>query len=183
MAEPYVGQIMLAAFNYVPLGWAFCNGGQASIKQYGMLFQAIGTKFGGDGTSYFNFPDLRGRVVVHQGQGTGLGSYPFAAVGGQDMILLTSGNLPQHTHPVNCNTTISDQGSPAGNIWGPETTGQTATYATGPANVIMTQSGMAGSLEPHDNHQPYLVLYFLIAANGGFPTAGTSLDGGGMTTT
>ena len=72
MSSPYVGEIRMFAGNFAPVGWAFCDGSMLSIAVYDVLFQLIGTTYGGDGQSIFALPDLRGRVPVHIGQGPGL---------------------------------------------------------------------------------------------------------------
>ena len=71
-AEPFIGEIMLFTGNYAPAGWAPCDGQTMPIAEYDMLFNLIGTTYGGDGTNTFALPDLRGRVPVNQGAGPGL---------------------------------------------------------------------------------------------------------------
>ncbi len=70
--EPFIAQVMLFAGGYAPQGWAFCDGQTLSISGNESLFSLIGTTYGGDGRTTFALPDLRGRVPVHAGQGTGL---------------------------------------------------------------------------------------------------------------
>ena len=69
MAEPFLGEIRMFGGNYAPAGWALCDGTTLAIAQNTALFALIGTTYGGDGTTTFNLPDLRGRVPVHMGQG------------------------------------------------------------------------------------------------------------------
>ena len=66
MSQPYVGEIRMFAGNFAPLGWAFCDGQLLSIAENEVLFQLIGTTYGGDGQNTYALPDLRGRVPVHQ---------------------------------------------------------------------------------------------------------------------
>ena len=73
--EPYIGQILLVAWNFAPPGWALCNGQLQSVMQYQALFSLIGNTYGGDGRTTFALPDLRGRVPLHQGQGPGLSNF------------------------------------------------------------------------------------------------------------
>lgn len=42
----------------VPRGWKYCDGQELSIADYPDLFKAIGTKYGGDGTTKFALPKL-----------------------------------------------------------------------------------------------------------------------------
>lgn len=69
MATPYVGEIRLFAGNFAPEGWMFCQGQLLSISEYSVVFDLIGTTYGGDGINTFALPDLRGRVPVHMGTG------------------------------------------------------------------------------------------------------------------
>ena len=75
MSDPFIGTTKLIDFNFAPVDWALCQGQASPIAQYTALFSVIGTYFGGDGARTFNLPDLRGRVAVNQGQGTGLSNY------------------------------------------------------------------------------------------------------------
>lgn len=75
MSSPYVGEIRMFGGNFAPAGWAFCDGQLIAISQNQTLYNLIATTFGGDGVSTFALPDLRGRVPIHQGQGTGLQNY------------------------------------------------------------------------------------------------------------
>ena len=74
-AEPFVGQIAFVGFNFAPVGWAECNGQLLPIAQNTVLFSLLGTQYGGNGTTNFALPDMRGRVVVHSGQGPQLSNY------------------------------------------------------------------------------------------------------------
>jgi microcystin-dependent protein len=81
-AQPYTGEIAIFGCNFEPVGWAFCNGQLLSIAEYDVLFQLIGTTYGGDGQNTYAVPDLRGRLPLHQGQGTGLSNYTIGQLGG-----------------------------------------------------------------------------------------------------
>ncbi len=73
--NPYLGQIIMFAGNYAPIGWAVCDGQLLSISNYSTLYSLLGTTYGGDGRNTFGLPDLRGRAPVHQGDGPGLPAY------------------------------------------------------------------------------------------------------------
>ncbi len=75
MSDPFIGQIQPFGFNYAPntnIGWAACNGQVLNISQNSALFALLGTTYGGNGTTTFALPDLRGRSMIHFGQGPGL---------------------------------------------------------------------------------------------------------------
>jgi len=83
-----------------PTGYLFCQGQEVSRTTYAALWTAIGTTYGsGDGSTTFNLPDLRQRVPVGK-----YSSGTFAtlgATGGAENIILSTANLPAHTHDVN----------------------------------------------------------------------------------
>ena len=64
MAQPFLGEIEAFAFNFAPRGWALCAGQVLPINQNTALFSLLGTTYGGNGTTTFQLPDLRGRVAV-----------------------------------------------------------------------------------------------------------------------
>lgn len=72
MLEAFMGEIILFAGNYAPPGWMFCNGQLLLIEEYSALFSIIGTTYGGNGTTNFALPDLRGSISIGAGQGPGL---------------------------------------------------------------------------------------------------------------
>ena len=96
MADPFIGEIRLFGFPRVPTGWFACNGQSVSISQYQVLYAVIGTTYGGDGVNTFNLPDLRGRVAIGQGQGTGFPSYLLGQVGGEEQHTLIEAEMPAH---------------------------------------------------------------------------------------
>jgi len=81
--QPYVGEIDLMGCNFAPVGWALCNGQLLAISQYDVLFQLIGTTYGGDGQTTFALPDLRGRVPIHMGS-NGTTTYTIGEFTGQE---------------------------------------------------------------------------------------------------
>jgi microcystin-dependent protein len=58
--DPFVAEIRIFPFNFPPRGWAFCDGQILPISQNTALFSLLGTTYGGNGTSTFALPDLRG---------------------------------------------------------------------------------------------------------------------------
>ena len=77
-----IGSILAYSGSSAPSGWVMCDGAGISRTTYATLFGAIGTSFGvGDGSSTFNVPDLRGRVLVGKDD-----------MGGSAASRVTSGN-------------------------------------------------------------------------------------------
>ena len=148
-----------------------CNGQILPISQNTALFSLLGTTYGGNGTSNFALPNMQGNVPIHFGQGTGLTQYVEGETGGVQTVTLLSTQMPQHNHPVNCSDQQADQPSPGGFIWATEPTGLVNPYTTGAPNVQMANIiGNAGGNQPHNNIMPYLVINFIIAMQGVFPS-------------
>ncbi len=98
-ADPYVGQMLYVPYNFTPNGWQACDGTLLSIAKNAVLFDLIGTTYGGDGINTFAVPDMRGRVPLHQGS-NGSSNYVIGQMGGRENVTLTSANLPAHSHSV-----------------------------------------------------------------------------------
>lgn len=173
MSDPYVGEIRLFAGTFAPANWAFCDGSLLSISQNTALFSLLGTTYGGNGTSTFALPDLRGRVPVHMGFGPGLSNYALGQQGGSENVTLTSQQLPTHTHTAKCATTnnLGTQSSPAGNYWSTDGGANTEAYNSASDNSAMAASvvGPTGGSQPHNNMQPFQVVNYIIALNGIYP--------------
>ncbi len=169
-ADPFLGQISIVGFNYAPQGWAMCNGQLLSIAQNTALFSLLGTQYGGDGESTFALPDLRGRFPLGAGQGPGLSPRTQGETGGAEQYTLTVAQLPAHTHPLAASKTEATVTSPTGALLG--TKARVPLYA--PAGNFTTMStlsiGSTGGTQPHPAMPPYLVLNYIIALEGIYPS-------------
>ena len=96
--DPFVGEVRSFGFNFCPRGWAALDGQLLAISQNDALFSLLGTVYGGDGRTTFGLPDLRGRIPVHTGQGTGLSPRPLGQKGGTETETATLANMASHTH-------------------------------------------------------------------------------------
>jgi len=172
MAEPFVGQIIEAGFNFAPQGYLTCDGQLLSIAQNTALFSLLGTTFGGNGTVTFGLPDLRGRVGIHQGQGPGLTPRTMGEVSGSETVTLLSSEMPMHNHLFNTNNASGPQRVPSNHFLAGESQNKTSFYSlTSDGSSLNPQSiGLAGGNQPHENMQPYLVVNFCIATEGIFPS-------------
>jgi microcystin-dependent protein len=150
MSEPFLAEIRIFAGNFAPRGWAFCDGQILPISQNQALFSLLGTTFGGNGSTTFALPDLRGRVPIHEGQSSGGSPHPLGEKGG----IVTHGLGQSETEVLHSHALPA---AGAGSV-GPTsaTAALEATDASGSADV--------------SNLQPYLALSFIIAIQGLFPS-------------
>jgi microcystin-dependent protein len=169
MSNPFVGEIRMFGGNFAPLGWAFCDGQLLAIAENDALFALIGTTYGGDGQSTFALPDLRGRIPLHQGQGSSLSPHYLGEHGGAETVTLTTAQLPNHTHRL-ASGVAAMYGDPSGASVAD--TGTTAIYGAGGANVDMAPAASvpAGGSQPHNNLMPYQCVNFIISLFGIFPS-------------
>ena len=113
---PYVGEIRMFAGNFPPNGWMFCEGQTLPISENEVLFQLIGTTYGGDGQETFNLPNLASRVPIHMGTGPDGTTYQIGEMAGTEQETLTVQQIPSHTHPFTGSTSNGTQINPGGNI-------------------------------------------------------------------
>jgi microcystin-dependent protein len=172
MSEPFLAEIRMFGGNFAPRGWAFCNGQLLSIAQNTALFSLLGTTFGGNGTTTFALPDLRGRAPMHWGQGPGLSTRTLGEVGGVETVTLISNQMPAHTHAVNAVSDPANSAIPTAGLWAADQAGDT--YNDSNPNTTMNPQalGIAGGSQPHENMSPFLCVSFIIALEGIFPSRG-----------
>lgn len=95
------GVVKAFAGTAAPTGYLFCDGSAVSRSTFATLFSVIGTTYGtGDGSTTFNLPDLRGRVVMGVGTGAGLTTRTLAQTLGQETHVLVTSELASHTHGI-----------------------------------------------------------------------------------
>ncbi len=170
MADPFIGEIRIFAGNFAPRDFALCNGQTIPISQNSALFAIIGNQYGGDGRTEFAVPNLQDRVPMHAGQGPGLSNRRIGQSGGSNSETLTPAQVPDHGHALRSlgPPTQADPNASVG-------LGETNLYATPGAVVdlapgLVEPAGAAGTPQPHENRQPFLVLNFVIALAGLFPS-------------
>jgi microcystin-dependent protein len=170
MSTPFLGEIKIVSFNFAPKGWAQCNGQLLPINQNQALFSILGTTFGGDGRVNFALPDFRGRIPTYVGDGLLLGQ-----AGGEEFHTVTTQEMPAHNHVLNASNSQADQATlvtPPNNTPNILAAVTGAQYA-GPSSLTTldpsTVTNVGGS-QAHENRQPFLVLCFVIALQGIFPS-------------
>ena len=196
--DPILGQIILwPGAVFVPQGWLPCDGRQLQVSQYAALFSILGKVYGGDGTTTFALPDLRGRVPLGIGQGIGSSNnFAMGQKGGSEQTTLNTAQMPTHTHGITVTGgTFTVKGTPYNN--NPGTTnnptastclGTGATGSSDDTNIYNTnvatgnmpnqegtitgvtgQIGNSGSGQAFSNMQPYVALNYIIAVEGIYP--------------
>jgi microcystin-dependent protein len=178
VSDQFVAEIRIFASNFAPQGWATCDGQILPISQNTALFSLLGTNYGGNGTTNFALPDLRGRVPLGWGQGSGLSSYSVGEALGTDTVTVLTSEMPAHTHGLNAEDPAlqaADQSAPSPTSVLAASTGGFAfrpDASTQPAQMSQAAVTGLGGAQPHNNLQPYLTLTFCIALQGIFPPRG-----------
>jgi microcystin-dependent protein len=162
MSDPFIGEIKMVSWNFPPKGWAFCNGQLLPINQNQALFSLLGTMYGGNGQTTFGLPDLQGRSPVHTGSGLTQGQK-----GGESAHTLIMTEMCAHTHVAQASSGAPTQGTPANNVWA----ALPGSYSANADNTMnQTLDAPVGGSQPHENMQPYLVINFIIALIGIYPS-------------
>jgi microcystin-dependent protein len=144
--DPYIGEIRMVVFPYPPQGWEMCNGQQMPIAQNQALYALIGSTYGGDDRTFFNLPDLRGRLPIHPSQGVaGVPDIRPGQKGGSSSVVIAPANLP---YVPNGSLSVAQITTGVGV--------KTPLFGPGPSQPLSTQP-------------PYLGVYFIIATQGLFP--------------
>jgi microcystin-dependent protein len=169
VSEPFLGEIRMFTFGFPPAGWALADGQLLPIPQNLALFDLLGNTFGGDGVNNFALPDLRGRMANHQGPGPGLTDRVVGESGGAETVVLSTEQLPNHTHPLVANSAAATIKQPAGAVLAAT---KAPTYAPSPNETEMNPAaiGHTGSSQPVGVLPPFLTLSFCISLQGIFPS-------------
>ena len=170
MSEPFLGEIKIISWNFAPKGWAFCNGQFLPINQNQALFSILGTTYGGNGQTNFALPDFRSRAPLHVGAGFALGQK-----GGEEFHTVISSEAPAHTHQLNASANQANQATlvtPPSNTPNILAAVAGAQYGNAQSLTTLTPDTVTnvGGSQPHENRRPFLVLNFIIALVGIFPS-------------
>lgn len=172
MGQPFVGQVLAVGFNFAPVGWLLCDGSTQSISEYEVLYTLIGTTYGGNGTTTFGLPDLRGRSPLNAGQKPGRSTYVMGQMSGSETVTLLSNQVGAHSHRLMASSLTGTTATPSGTTalaQSPQTL--VNVYGAGPGNTTLAPSaiGRAGSSLPHENRQPFIAVNYIICFAGIFP--------------
>ena len=162
MSTPFLSEIKIVSFNFAPKGWAQCNGQLLPINQNQALFSLLGTTYGGNGQTTFALPNLQGRIPIH------FGNHTLGEFSGEENHTLINSEMAAHSHLVSASDAVPNQGLPTGNMWANGTSAYS--NASPDSSMIPASISSVGGSQPHTNVQPFLVLNFVIALQGIFPS-------------
>lgn len=181
--EPFVGEIRLFPYNYVPNGWLPCDGRTMQVQQNQALYTLLGVQFGGNGSTTFALPDLRGRTPLGRFSGgttdAGLSQHNQGQSSGAEQVMLPAAALAQHSHQVYVSSALGNSG-PANAF--PATSASLANPPVASRNTYVKAATTgqvalkADTLQPSPaaqvplaNMQPSLCLQYCIAVTGLYP--------------
>ncbi len=179
--EPFIGEVKILGFAWPPQGYQLCQGQILSIASNTAMFSLLGTTFGGNGSTTFGLPDLRGRMPIGQGAGPGLPDCPIGQVTGSNSATLVALNMPAHAHAATgitvqqlVNTTGAGDTSPQNNFLAPAGSdiyaGGATVGAFGGALAVGGSTAPAGANAPFSIANPSLGMNYSIATQGIFPS-------------
>lgn len=155
------GALQMYAGATAPSNWLLCDGAETAISGYAALYAVCSTTYGSltngsgvAGTTHFRLPDLRGRVPIGAGTGTGLTARTLGVPAGAETVTLSSAEIPAHTHPYTLD--YSNTGTTGGS------TGLPGTGSSPNASFPTNTSSNTGGGGAHNNIQPVLALSYII---------------------
>lgn len=164
-ASAPAGSMLPFAGSAAPVGWLLCYGQAVSRATYSVLFTAISTTFGaGDGSTTFNLPDLRGRVVAGKDDMGGAAASrltspvtgsALGAAGGTQSHTLSTTEMPSHSHNDNYGSSDAAVGGGSG-LAGVSSSGDPLIYE------LTGTTFATGGNGAHNNVQPTIVLNYII---------------------
>lgn len=168
--NPFLAEIRMFGGNFVPKGWAACEGQVMFIRNATALFSLLGTTYGGDGLNTFALPDLRGLAPMGVNFTGSLSQHFLGDSGGSQSVMLTTANLPAHAHAVTGSSAVALSNDPAGKTLGVPFSGDNLyAPAAGTQTGLTGVLGSTGGNQPHNNMQPYLAVNYMIALQGTYP--------------
>lgn len=175
--DAYLGQIRLFAGNFAPNGWAICDGSSLKIADYQALYVLLANTYGGDLVTYFNLPDLRGRLPLHVGQQpAGTINYTLGQAVGAEAVTINSATLPAHTHGISATTSAATGNAPLPDSLLAKVASTAGFYEPSGASDLTTAAlnGAALTAAPggggsHENNMPTIAVNYIICLVGLFP--------------
>jgi microcystin-dependent protein len=148
----------------------FCEGQTMPIAENEVLFQLIGTTYGGDGEETFNLPNLASRVPVHMGTGPDGVTYQIGEMAGVESVTLSTQQIPIHSHQLIASTAVGTANTPSGNLTSQSVSVKMYVAEQGGAAANANSISPVGGSQPHENCQPFLCINYIISLFGVFPS-------------
>ena len=143
------GTVSAFAGSAAPTGYVLCDGSAVNRTTEAALFAVIGTTYGiGDGSTTFNLPDLRGRVVAGTGGSLLSGTDALSDTGGAKTHTLTEDEMPAHTHGIGGTANQMETGN--------------SSFRLSPAANSIGDTKSTGGGQAHNNVQPTIILNYII---------------------
>lgn len=196
--EPYIGSVCVTAAPFCPGRTHIEAKGQLlPINQYQTLYSLLGTNYGGNGTTDFGVPDMRGRTPVGAGTGPGLTPIGLGDKRGVEFMTLSLQQMPTHTHSasftpdsgssgaaVQASTKVAEKAQAANGDYiasnnpiggNPKFISGTNAGATVPLGGVSGGGGSValgdtGGNQPFANFPPQQALKYCIAVTGTYPS-------------
>lgn len=170
MAESFASEIRMVAFDFAPVNWAECNGQEMAIRDYQKLYALLGSTYGGNDTTYFNLPNLKGRTPVGMGTSKFNVIYPRGYMGGQELVQITEYTMPNHSHILQGQQASATDVTADGKVLAESID---VAYSQNPSKLVPLNGGAVSAnsslSQEHDNCQPSTVVNFIISLDGYFP--------------
>ena len=181
--ESYIGEIIMAGFDYAPRNYALCDGQLLAIYQNQSLFSLLGTTFKGDGRATFGLPDLRGRIPLHFNNG--IKNYWMGSMLGANEVVVNTKQIPSHTHSISLSGGLTVGGAKgasitaSGNFLGSQGSASANDLAYRTSKGKRKIAGLRGVTFAVANTgqskkmsivNPYLTISFCITLDGLFPS-------------
>jgi len=173
MSTPFIGEIIMFAGNFAVKNYSFCNGTLLNTSDNATLFSLLGTMYGGDGRTTFGLPDFRGRAQVSVGNSPGTQHpWPQGLKAGAEDVTLLEANLPVHSHNFNVALGNPTTGTAEAALVakGNHYVANDNPNITGSGFMYDKSVGNAGANAPLPIMSPFIVVNFMIAMNGIYPT-------------
>jgi len=176
--DPFLAQIVMFGGNFAPRGWANCDGQLLAISQNSALFSLLGTTYGGDGRTSFGLPEMRGRMAMHVGNGAGLTARSQGQRSGQEYVVASTATMANHSHTAASTAQVVVANGAGGESLA---SGQhianhdgafseDSSAATLGGVTAATTVNATGGQQQQNNLPPYIVVRYIIALQGVYPS-------------
>ena len=174
-SSPFLGEIRTINFSSIPSGWAAARGQLISIATQSALFSLVGTYYGGNGSSNFAYPNFNDVMGIGWGQNPGGSNYNMGQTGGESSVILTTSNLPLHSHVFAVSAEAGTSSVPTNNVLAVNPGGATFYNSSSSGGTMYSSStNIVGGGQAHNNMMTYYGINYMIATSGIYPSRSTT---------